>query len=704
MTFVIADRFFPAAGRFSAQEKARVLDFVSAFQENPAAPALSLERVDKARSAQVWSARVSRDVRAILHKDGDAWVAVYVDHHDAAYRWAERHEIGRHKVTGELQIVEVATLAADGEHIRSDPASGQANVPALQAERVFAKHADAYLLSLGVPDSWLPFIRELENDDQLLEACAKLPEEVAERLLSLAGGDLVAPPVPIPKGQPLTATPELRQRFYVVDDRSELEAVLDAPMERWIAFLHPSQRKLVDKSFQGPAKVTGSAGTGKTTVALHRARRLARAGKCVLLTTFVNTLAHNLLRQLKVLCTAEELKRITVSTVHSRALAIARTVDSRINIAQPNEVQKLLDSLRLRFTPKLDPAFVRAEWESVVQLQGISTWDEYRSARRSGRGKPLTVAERKALWQVFEGALDSLRGRLLYSWATLCRYAEEKLQSGATKSPFDAVLVDEVQDLKAPELRFLRVLVQASPGELVLFGDAGQRIYPGGFSLSALGIDVRGRSTTLRLNYRTTEQIRRAADTVLGDSADDMDASTETRKGTRSLLRGPEPELQGYDLMESEIDGAVRRIKRWLDAGLPPSAIASFARTKHRAKQLLEALEAANVPTVALADNDESSASAVHVGTMHRAKGLEFRAVLVLDCSAGVVPSDAALAAQTDPKDRENAEASERQLLYVAMTRARDELVISWTRQPSPFLSALLSKSLPSTRTTGASA
>ncbi|MCC7542079.1 MAG: AAA family ATPase [Deltaproteobacteria bacterium] len=681
MTTLLSESFLESVGRLSAGAKARVLDFIAAFQKNPASPAVSLERVTGARSSQVWAGRISNELRAILHKDGDTWVVLHADHHDPAYRWAGRHEVGRHAVTGALQVVEVVERVEEPVVARSRAAP----VPA----GLFGGRTDDYLVSLGVPETWLPVLRSVTNDDQLLDVCVKLPSDVAERLLSVAGGELVTPPAPIPLDAPLTASPDLQRRFYVVDDRSDLEAVLDAPMARWIAFLHPSQRQLVEKDFHGPAKITGSAGTGKTTVAMHRARRLARAGRRVFLTTYGRTLAENLLRQLRVFCTPEDLERITVSTVHARALAVARTRDSRVDIAGTNEVRTLLDAMRLRHAPSLDPAFVRAEWESVAQLHGLESWAEYRGARRTGRGKPLSVADRKQVWQVFEAVLETLRGRRHYDWSGLCRFACAELSSGRAASPFDAVLVDEVQDLKPPELRFLRALV-GTAGELVLFGDAGQRIYPGGFSLGALGIDVRGRSTILRLNYRTTEQIRRAADRVLGTESDDLDEGRESRRGTRSLLRGPEPQLRGYELGESETDAAVRRIRQWLSSGLQPSGIAVFARTNRRAEQMVGAFTAADVPAVLLADGDERATDAVHVGTMHRAKGLEFRAVLVADCSAGVVPLATMLDAQVDPQDRETAEEREKQLLYVAMTRARDELAITWTGQPSPFLAPLL--------------
>lgn len=683
MAFLLAESFLPAAVKLSSNEKARLLDFIGAFQASPANPGISLERVQGARSSQVWSARITRDLRAILYKDGESWVVLHAAHHDPAYRWAERHQVARHSVTGALQVVEV---------VESTERARPTTHPDAQIPRLFASYADAYLLSLGVPESWLLVLREVADEDQLLDVCVKLPPDVAERLLSLASGELVTPPTPIPAEQPIAEVPEARQQFFVVDDRSDLRTVLDAPMERWIAFLHPSQRNLVDKTFNGPAKVTGSAGTGKTTVALHRARRLARQGRSVLLTTFVTTLAENLLRQLRILCTPDELERITVSTVHSRALALARSVDGRVDIATTTKVTRLLDTMRLRYAPSLDAAFVRAEWENVVQLQGLGSWAEYRSARRSGRGKPLSVADRKTIWQIFEAVLDALRGRRHYDWSGICRFAAELLGSGKATSPYDAVLVDEVQDLKVPELRFLRALAARDLRELVLVGDAGQRIYPGGFSLGALGIDVRGRSTVLRLNYRTTEQIRRAADAVLGVEADDMDDGKESRTRTRSLMRGPAPELRGHDLSDAELEGAAQRIRQWVASGIPERAIGVFARTNRRAEQVVDTLTRANIAAVALADTGDAPATGVQVGTMHRAKGLEFRAVLVLDCSAGVVPSVAVLESQVDPQDRESAEERERRLLYVAMTRARDRLAITWTSKPSPFLAPLLAK------------
>ncbi|MCC6623563.1 MAG: AAA family ATPase [Deltaproteobacteria bacterium] len=695
---VIADRFLDAVGELPSADKGRVFDFMLRFRDNPAHPSISLERVTDARSSGVWSGRITVGLRAILYKDGDTWVAVHAGRHDAAYRWAETHDIGRHEATGELQIVEIpVTPAAPAEAPVARSAVGPAaaappGAAAHSATPLFADRQDAYLSSLGVPASWLPVVREVRSEDELLQVAGKLPQEVADRLLRLAMGELVTPPVPLPIASPIPAGAQ--PSLLVQPDLMTLEAALKAPLERWIGFLHPTQRQLVEAQPRGPMKVTGSAGTGKTTVALHRARHLARQGHRVLLTTFVTTLAHNLLRQLRVLCTPDELARITVSTVHARALAVCQDVDALVKPASDADVRQALEQARLGLAPTLDPRFVRTEYDAVVAPQGIGTWAEYRVARRTGRGKPLSVTERKTLWGVFERALAELESRRRLDWTGLCRFALRALDEVRVKSTFGAVLVDEVQDLRPVELRFLRALGGAAPERLALYGDAGQRLYTGGVTLSALGIDVRGRSHVLRLNYRTTEQIRRAADAILatGSSAtDDLDGGAAPRTA-RSLHSGPTPALQGFDVAEAEREAAVRIVRAWIEGGVEASAIAIFARTNGRIGALGTALEGAGIAVHLLSDDDGQGGGGVRLGTMHRAKGLEFKAVLVHDASAATLPSPTALSSCEDPQDREDVLERERNLLYVAMTRARDRLAVTWTGAPSPFLGLLIAR------------
>ncbi len=691
----VADTVFARAERLAASEKGRIVDLIGKLYRDPSHPSLSLERVRGARSPGIWAARVSGDLRAILHMEGDAVSVLHVDHHDAAYDWASRRTIGRHSATGILQVVEAVESISEVAHALEPPVAPQA--PAL-----FAAHADAYLVSLGLPETWLPALRAVRTEDQLLTICGRLPPDVAERLIDLSQGEIVTPPLPVVSaGAAAAPRSDERRRFYayVADDEAELRAAIEAPHERWIAFLHPSQRALVEGEFRGPVKVAGGAGTGKTVVALHRARHLARRGRRVLLTSYVTTLCRTIERQLDRLCgpDAPERARITVSTVDKQALAIVRQVEPRLRPATDDEIRDALDRVLAR-PPEgasqggaaADPAFVRAEWTNVVQAQGIGAWEEYRSARRTGRGRPISVRERRALWAVFDAVMADLAQRDHIDFPGLCRRAEALVTSGRVASPFDAVVVDEVQDLRPPALRFVRALAAADPGLLMLVGDASQRIYASRVNLGACGIAVRGRSHTLRVNYRTTEQIRRAADRVLGAEQDDLDGGAERRQATRSLLRGPRPRRAAFPTPAAELEHAVRTIRGWMDAGITPASIAVFLRAGGRRLDAVSAtLETAGIPTRRLADETVEARDGVALGTLFRAKGLEFRAVLVLDASAAALPSPPALRAAPDPQDREDVLARERHLLHVAMTRARDELCITWSGEPSPFLADL---------------
>ena len=676
---IVADSFFHAAARLSGHEK-RILGFVSKFLSNPANPGASLERVTRAGSKNVWSARISRELRAILHRDGSVWALLHCGHHDDAYQWARRRTIGRHEVTGQLQIVKTVEVEREIERIRTS------TEPNEDAPPLFADHGDPYLLSVGVPKIWLPVIRKLRSEDQLLEIHEKLPSCAGDNLLDIADGKLVTPPKPLAGHRPVTDAPGMQSRFFFVsDDVQGLRAALQAPLERWIAFLHPDQRSMVEREFSGPAKVSGSAGTGKTVVAMHRARTLARRGERVLLTTFTTTLKQNLEQGLRMLCSDEELRAIDVRTVDSAALSVAKRGGSRV---YPNEkaVATCLEECRERMAPLMPAKFVEAEWNRVIQMQGIETWDAYRTARRIGRGKRMPVAERRQLWPVFEATLRMTAEKRVCTWSGMSTIASRLLREGKVSSPCTAVVVDEVQDLTTSKLRFLHALCAAAPENFMICGDAGQRIYPGGFSLRALGIEVRGRSTVLRVNYRTSRQIQKWADRVRPAAVDDMEGGRESRIRARSVFRGPEPRGLGARSWDEEAQAALGVIMEWRAAGYEDSEIAVFARSVRRLGRLKQALDGAAIAWDNLAKARRRKA--VQMGTMHRAKGLEFKVVLVLGCDEHSLPSYQARKIE-DESEQQNEIDLERNLLYAAMTRARDELVLTWAGPPSPFLAEI---------------
>jgi UvrD-like helicase C-terminal domain/AAA domain len=676
---VLIDQSFPVAvTKLASNEAKRVWLFLGKFLENPAHPSLSLERVTKTKNQDLWSARISQELRAIIYKDGDDWVVLYAGHHDDAYAWASSKQVGRHSKTGVLQIVALPEILS--QQIQQLDGMPPTALGLLDA------HQDDYLISLGLPENWLPTLRKIQTEEVLLDVIQELPEDVGERLLRLATGELVTPP-PEPQPNQSIVQQAQNQRFFVLDENADFLRMLEAPLATWIAFLHPSQQKLATGSFNGPLKITGAAGTGKTVVALHRARHLARQGKRVLLTSYVKTLCENLERNLALLCTPEELGRITVSTVHKQALKIAIAKGQKIIPVDSQAVKMLIEAAHVPSCP-LDPSLLTAEWEAIVQDQGINSWSEYQAASRKGRGLSLSVNGREQVWPIFEKVQTILKAKGEATWSNICCQAREFINSGIIESPFDVVLVDELQDLRPQELQLLVALAGDKPNSLTLLGDGGQRIYGGGFSLKGLGINVQGRSHILRINYRTTEQIRRFADRLLGDSGDDLDGGKEKRS-TISLLKGPVPTLHPVKTLAQQWKYVSGEIKRMKKEGLDLSEIAIFSRTNTSIEAIQTALQRNRISSQLL-QQEQVRREGVQIGTLHRAKGLEFKAVFVVNVSDEYLPLRSLLHNVQDQQLRTELLERERQLLYVGLTRARDEAVITWAGYPSQFLEDIL--------------
>lgn len=679
MAFIIDGSYIEATLKLDANSAQKGWEFVQKFRANPKQPGISLERVNQTKQDDLWSARVTRDLRAILYQDGEDWRFIYLGHHDDAYEWAARRQIGRHIKTGQLQIVELPTISATP-------------VEAVQKKRpgLFAKHRDNYLLDLGVPPDWLPVVKAVESEDAFLnQIYPKLPDDVAERLFLLASGEIVEPPSPVSERDDAKDATRAWQNFFLIESDDDLRRLLSAPLATWIAFLHPSQKRLASGAFNGPVKLTGAAGTGKSVVAMHRARHLARQGQRVLLTSFVKTLCNNLKRNLALFCTKEELALIKVVNVHHLAKVMLDQLGESYAPMGDDEVGKYLDQFLEERGCPLDGSSLRAEWKYVIQAQGVTTWEEYRGASRVGRGRALSVKDRKQVWEVVGRALELMRRKGESDYAGLCRRLCDNLRAGQIESPFDAVVVDEAQDLGPQELRLIVALAGEGPDRLMLVGDAGQRIYPGNYSLRALGIDVRGRSHILRLNYRTTEQIRRFADNLLGSESDDLDGGAESRRGVRSLFRGPQPTLTGFRDKAGQTEFVVSQIKRLLADGRAVDEIAVFAHQAFLLNPVEKALDEAGISTFRLNKDDDPQSPAINLGTMHRAKGLEFKVVFVIDADDKQLPLARALAEVSDEQLRQDIIARARQLLYVSATRARDELFICWSGEPSRFLREL---------------
>ena len=617
----------------------------------------------------------------------------YVDHHDKAYDWAERRKLETHPKTGAAQLVEIRETVKE----IVVPVYVQTEARGVDTSRremtpLFAERSDDELLGYGVPAEWLKDVKAA-TEDTLLVVADHLPAEAAEALLELAtGGKPRVPQAHAPATTPFDH-PDALRRFRVMANVEELQRALDFPWEKWTVFLHPDQREIVEREYAGPARVSGSAGTGKTIVALHRAAYLARANPNarVLLTTFSDTLASALRTKLKRLLSNEPrlAERIDVYSLNAIGLRLYKSHVGAATIAERQVVSDLIrEAGKAVGGHKFGQHFLLTEWEQVVDAWQLADWEAYRDVARLGRKTRLPEPQRKVLWSIFERVRAGLKAKRLITYAELFTSLAAAL-SKSGKTVFDFAVVDEAQDVSVAHIRFLAALGNGRPNALFFAGDLGQRIFQQPFSWKALGVDVRGRSRTLRVNYRTSHQIRTQADRLLGPVVTDVDGNADDRSDTISVFNGPPPTIQTLKSQDEEIKAVGNWIAGHAKAGLMPHEFGVFVRSAEQLDRAQAAAKAAGVAFKTLDENVETTSGYVSIGTMHLAKGLEFRAVVVMACDDEIMPLQERIETVGEDADLQEVYDTERHLLYVACTRARDHLLITSVEPSSEFLDDL---------------
>lgn len=685
MEFRISDTFTDSLARLTGDEQKLVKTTAFDLQMNPVNPGMSLHKIDRAKDKNFWSVRVGSDLRLIVHRTASSFMLCYVDHHDRAYQWAERRRLEAHPTTGAAQWVEVRERVEEVLVRRQVDAP----VPVTVKPALFAHLTPLELLSYGVPEDLVPTVLQA-NEDSLLALADHLPGEAAEALVELATGGKPKPaPAPAPNADPF-AHPDAQRRFRVMRDVEELARALDYPWEKWTVFLHPAQRQWVEKDYNGPARVAGSAGTGKTIVALHRAVYLARQNPDarVLLTTFSDTLARALQGKLRRLISNEPKlgERLEVEALGSVATRLHERHVGKARIAGDGQIRQIVaDAVKAVPGHRFTASFVLAEWLDVVDTWQIGTWEGYRDFKRLGRKTRLSEAQRSLLWQIFEKVAAELTAQGLVTRAAVCTRLAAAI-AAMKHPPYDHVVVDEAQDVDVSQLRLLAAMAGSKPNGLLFAGDLGQRIFQTPFSWKALGVDVRGRSRTLHVNYRTSHQIRAQADKLLGPEVSDVDGNVEDRRGTVSVFNGPAPEVTTLDSEQAEVVRVAAWVGERLAAGVLLHELGVFVRSAEQIPRAEAALKLAGVSWRVLDDKVDTASGQVSISTMHLAKGLEFRCVAVMACDDEVIPLQERIEAVTDEADLEEVYHTERHLLYVACTRARDQLLVTAVAPGSEFL------------------
>lgn len=681
MHLLIADTFTASFNRLSGLDQKAVKASVFDLQMDPTGNGLQLHRIDKSKDANFWSARVNRDIRLIVHKTGESMLVAYVGHHDDAYAWAERRRIEAHPRTGAIQIVEVRERVEDvappatfdfvfPETARPEPKASQ---PAL-----FATLNDDALLSIGVPSDWLADVRAA-TEDGFFALARHLPGEASEALLEFAATGRLIAPAPTPAVADPFTHPDALRRIRPIADQEELEQALAFPWEKWGVFLHPSQRALVNRSFSGPARVAGSAGTGKTIVAIHRAVRLARANPAakVLLASFSEPLAAELAK--KVLVLAPETGGIVPRITTASFQAIAEQMFQLEHGVRPRIANEALLRDRLRSAAAstglkgFSERFLISEWTNVIDAWGLTSLEAYSTIQRMGRKSRLGPNQRASLWPVFQSVREALAAEHYTTWAIVFTELADAWNKRTAK-PFDHVVIDEAQDTAPAELRFFAAIAPSASDGLFLSGDVGQRIFQHPFSWASLGVDVRGRSYSLKVCYRTSQQIRRAADKLLPTVLRDTDGLEDERRGIISVFNGPAPEARIFPTTEGESSDVRNTVNEWIANGIAPHEIGIFVRTPQLIIRARTAIKGLN-------GNAE-----ITTAPMSLAKGLEFRAVVVMACDEGVLPLDERVADAADEAELDDIYETERRLLYVACTRAREHLLLTGVTPPSEYL------------------
>ncbi|MEU4836857.1 UvrD-helicase domain-containing protein [Nocardia testacea] len=651
-----------------------------------------LEKISNARNPRFRSIRIDKFWRGIVlaPESGHTYTLLKVLPHDDAYTWAQRRDISVNRATGGIEIRDEVALT------EAMPAM---NVAAEQtAQRLFTHLKDTDLERLGIDDRTREYARTLTTVEALEAAQEFLPTTQWQVLYGLAAGmspdevwadlgaDLISDPIDTDDLD--AAIARSAGRILLVEGPEELMAVFADPFALWRIYLHPAQQSIVDAVYSGPARVTGGPGTGKTVVALHRARRLAQRGDGkVLVTTFSSTLADSLEDGILMLADDPAVaSRIVVQHIDRIAHRVFRDKYGAPRLLQSSDEAALWREAHAAHPTSFTDTFLAEEWRHVVLAQQVTTEADYLAAGRRGRGRRLSSGQKSQVWATIEAFETLLTGRGLWTHETIRRTATQILQGNRVK-PYRYIVVDEAQDLSPDQWRLLRAAVAEQPDDLFIAGDVHQRIYDNHVSLREVGINIAGRSRRLSINYRTTAEILGwSLGLIRHEKIEDMNDGLDSLAGCRSEVHGDAPEVAGFSSEEAELDHIAETVRSWLHRGVNGDEIGIATRTRQFGERIERRLRTAQIQTGLLAKG-ATTPGAISIGTMHRMKGLEFRCLVVAGVNSDSVPATAAVTSIDEDSHTHNLDIlRERSLLFVACTRAREQLLVTWYGCPSDFL------------------
>lgn len=679
--------------------------FIQQFTQDPTSQGLNYEKIQSA-DGTLRSARINKAYRAIIKipqvETQNVFTLLWVDSHDEAYEWARKKHIGVNPVTNAIEIYDI--FEKDEESI------AMANIE--RESKLFDDITDNDLKQMNISENLFFVIRAVAEKEDLDRLKNFIPANVFEYLSFLSYGisakeviEMAAADSKDDQSQSKSFEEAVLDKtnedgFYIVDSdegAEEFKRVMDDNLEEWRIFMHQSQHKIVQRFYSGPACIIGGPGTGKTVVAMHRAKWLAenicqQADDKILFTTFSKNLADDTLNNLKHLCGDALLRKIEVVNLDkwindnlTKYGVIGRLIfgeEVRSNWSQAVK--------NINVAIKLPIDFYIDEYEKVILANEAKNFEEYRLVRRNGRGISLNRSQKYEVWRVVEAYHEGLNKSHTIDISTAATRIIENIKAEGIKVFYRSIIVDESQDFGDVSFKLIRAITGPErDNDIFIVGDSHQRIYGKKVILKHCGIHTIGRSGSLKINYRTTEEIRSFAETILqGSTFDDLDDGIDEGRGYLSLTHGKAPITLKFKSANEEYDAVCDQIKNWLKSSYKPSDICIVARTMRQIDAIRKHLGQQGIPFYEIKNSkaEDVDSEGVRIASMHRVKGLEFECVIIIDANNGIIPLDAMLNSSTDAINKKELLQSEQSLLYVAMTRAKKELIIMSSGRASQFL------------------
>lgn len=689
----ISSDFLTAFAALPRKIQGRVTEFLNKFRNDPVSPGIHYEKIRNAIDDKIWSVRIDDTYRGIVARQekSGVYLLLWVDHHDEAYDWAQRKRCEVNPKSGVIQVFDVQEVVE--------------NILVEGEKRLFANVSDSDLFDLGLPETQLEFARSIRDTDDFYAKGDMFPKDAYENLSWIAEGFLVeevrelleTDKMDIPATDDIAEAlghPESMKSFVVVEGEDELRRIMAEPLEKWRVFLHPTQRRIVQKSYSGATRVLGTAGTGKTVVAMHRAKQLAASCKeqeKVLFTTFTSNLAGDIRQNLRKICSVSEMRRIEVINLDAWVSAFFREHGYGAEILYEDKIIKLWEDAIASVGEELgfSADFYEDEWKRVIVANEAFSLPLYVKAPRTGRGTRLDRKKRMQIWKVVESYQRLMKERNVRDINMAMYECRTVLAKMPKELLYKHVIVDEGQDFSANAFRLLRALAgEAHPDDLFIVGDSHQRIYKNKAVLSKCGINIRGRSSVLRINYRTTEEIRKAAFTILkGVSFDDLDEGVELGGQCQSLMHGLAPVFRNFKDAAAEFEYILDEVKKLSASGVSLKDICIVARTHKLLEDYIVNFTGNGLRSFEMKRSkpDDRGLEGLRMATMHRVKGLEFKYVFIVAVNQRVVPLMSAID-HTDHVVEQETITAEKCLLYVAMTRAQKAVTITSYGRKSEFL------------------